>query len=273
MCWYGNLSLAFDSQHGETVLRRQESSLPLAFRKALYPEGRSVCHGVIIHPPGGVANGDRLSMFIDLLEGAQVLLTTPGASKIYRSTNLASQHLNAQLARGSYLEWLPQETILFNGAQWPQYTRIELAPTARWLSWDIIRFGRTAAAERFTEGYWQSSTEVWRDGQPLWIDHQQLQGGSPLLDSEFGLGGEAVVASLIWIGQAVPREILEDCRWWWHSQGWKGSVGISRLQEGLVARYRGNSSAVARAWFTVIWNHLRQYAVQRSACPPRVWNT
>ncbi len=271
--WSGKLSLAFDCLQGKTVLRRQEASLPLAFQKPLYPEGPGHCHGIILHPPGGIANDDELHVVVDLQDNAQVLLTSPGAMKIYRSAVQASQLVEIQVADGAYLEWLPQETILFNGARYRQHTRIDLAAKARWLGWDIIRFGRTAAGERFTEGHWQSATEVWRGEEPLWIDRQQLQGGSPLLDSEFGLRGEAVVASLIWIGQALPRELLEDCRQWWQSQNWQGEAGVSRLPDGLVARYRGPSTAEARSWFTVIWNHLRQHALQRPACLPRVWNT
>lgn len=271
--WSGTLSLSFDCVQGETVLRRQAASLPLAFQKPLYPEGPRHCHGVILHPPGGIANDDELHIVVDLQDNAQVLLTSPGATKIYRSATHANQLVEIRLAAGAYLEWLPQEIIVFNGARWRQHTRIELAPNARWLGWDIVRFGRTAAGERFSDGHWQSATEVWRGEKPLWIDHQQLQGGSSLLDSEFGLRGEAVVATLVWISQAVPRELLEDCRRWWQSQNWQGETGVSRLSDGLVARYRGPSTDEARSWFIAIWNRLRRHALQRPACLPRVWNT
>lgn len=271
--WSGTLSLSFDCVQGDTVLRRQEASLPLAFQKPLYPEGPRHCHGVILHPPGGVANDDKLHVMVDLRDNAQVLLTSPGATKIYRSATHASQRVELCLAEGAYLEWLPQEVIVFNGASWCQHSRIDLASNAHWLGWDIVRFGRTAAGERFSEGHWQSVTEVWRDDKPLWIDRQQLQGGCALLDSQLGLRGEAVIGTLVWIGLAVTRELLEDFRQWWQSQSYQGEMGISRLPEGLVARYRGSSTAEARSCFIAIWQRLRQHAWQRPVCLPRVWNT
>ena len=274
MCsWEGNLLLSFVARQGSTMLKRQEAILPLAFQRPLYPEGPEVCHGIILHPPGGVANDDQLHIHVDLAEDTHVLLTSPGATKVYRSTINAYQSMEITVGTDACLEWLPQETILFDGAYWHQQSRIELDAKGFWLGWEITRFGRSASGERFSRGCWKSTTEVWRKGRPLWIDRQRLDGGSGLLDSPFGLNGNAVMATLAWVGAPVDRELVEACRLWWRSRDWEGDAGVTRLECGMTARYRGPSTANARAWFVGIWDIVRRQFLHRPACSPRVWST
>jgi urease accessory protein len=83
--WQAELDLSFERREGETVLRRNQHRGPLQVQKALYPEGRETCHIAILHPPGGVAAGDRLYIRASLNERSRALLTTPGATKWYRS--------------------------------------------------------------------------------------------------------------------------------------------------------------------------------------------
>ena len=270
--WAGNLSLSFVAKQGKTMLKRQEALLPLAFQRPLYPEGSDVCHGIILHPPGGVAKDDQLHIHVDLAEGTHVVLTSPGATKIYRSTTNAHQNVKTTVSNGACLEWLPQETILFDGAYWHQKSLIELDTKGLWLGWDITRFGRSASGERFLRGCWKSTTEVWRGGRPLWVDRQRLDGGSTLLDSPFGLKGNAVTATLAWVGAPVDRDLIDACRSWWQSRDWEGDAGVTRLECGLTARYRGPSTANARAWFVAIWDMVRRQFLQRPAYLPRVWN-
>ncbi len=271
--WAGHLALSFAYRRNGTVLTRQEAALPLAFQRPLYPEGPAHCHGVVLHPPGGIANGDRLRMDIDLGRDARALLTTPGATKVYRSATEALQEVHITVAAGGWLEWLPQETILFDGARWRQRTRVDLVPGAVWLGWDITRFGRSACGERFASGNWRADTEIWRGGRPLWIDRQGLTGGSPLLETPFGLHGAAVVGTLTWLGEPVTVELGEACREWWRACAWPGEAGVTRLESGLLARYRGGSTAQVRAWFAAIWDILRRKYLHVAACPPRIWNT
>lgn len=271
--WEGYLALSFALRRGITVVVRQEATLPLAFQRPLYPEGPSHCHGIILHPPGGIANGDCLRVDITLGQDARALLTSPGATKIYRSSSEASQALRIAVAEGGWLEWLPQETIVFDGIRWRQSARIDLAPGGRWLGWDITRFGRSARGERFASGSWRSDTEVWQEDRPLWIDRQRLEGGATLLDTPFGLNGVAVIGTLAWVGEPVGPALIDGCRAWWHGRAWPGETGVTRLEKGLLARYRGSSTAQARAWFTAIWDLLRREYLHIPACLPRVWNT
>ncbi len=270
--WEGNLYLRFERAGPRTFLQEKNVTMPLAFQKVLYPEGPSVCHGVILHPPGGFAKGDRLNMTIDLEPYAEAVLTTPGAGKFYGSSEGAAQRVHARIEEGAHLEWIPQETILFNGAQMGSSLRVDLAERASWMGWDIWRFGRSGAGENFSRGTWRASTEVWRKGQLLWADRQELVGGTSLLHSPFGLRGLPVLGTFAWIGGVVSDKVLQGCRAVSVAEretGW----AVGRVSHGLVARYLGHSTADARHRFAEIWGILRSNLRQRPACWPRVWNT
>ncbi|MEY2342639.1 urease accessory protein UreD [Acidithiobacillus sp. IBUN Pt1247-S3] len=272
--WEGNLSLSFDHVGSLTRLRRQWASMPLAFQKVLYPEGPAVCHGVILHPPGGFAKGDQVGIDVHLGPGAAVLLTTPGAGKFYSSSQQAAQRVQIRMEQGAHLEWVPQESILFDGARMQSSLRVDLAEQATWTGWDIWRFGRSGAGEQFLHGHWRAATEIWRDGSPLWIDRQELAGGTTLLQSHFGLCGYPVLATFAWIGDAISEEVLQMCRAAVApADDLKWAVGRVAQGEGLVARYLGHSSAEARQRFVALWGMLRTELRQRPLCLPRVWNT
>lgn len=232
-----------------------------------------MCHLVVLHPPGGMVGGDRLDIALELGPDAEVLVTTPSAAKWYRGRSTAGQVANVTIAPGAHLEWLPQETIVFDGANATQALRVELAPGASFLGFEITRFGRSARGEGYTHGTWRSATGVWRDGRPLWIDRQSLQGGSSVMRSSYGLAGQPVTGGLVWIGQAVDVELVEEARALWTSGGYAGEAGATRLAEGLLCRYRGPSSSEARAWFTSVWDRLRRRARGRGVQVPRIWRT
>src|SRR5258706_10588933 len=116
--WEAVLQLAFQRRGDRTVLARRSSFGPLAVQKALYPEGELVCHAILLHPPGGIAGGDRLEIAIDVETGAHPLLTTPGATKRYPSpATEASQSIGTSIARQAGCEWTPPENIFFNAAR------------------------------------------------------------------------------------------------------------------------------------------------------------
>lgn len=272
--WRGRIEARFVREAGRTVLKTARAHMPLALQRPFYPEGAQLCHVLILHPPGGLVGGDRLEVNLELETGAQALLTTPAAGKWYRCVaGSAQQIFFARAAREAHIEWLPQESIVFDGAMAHQMTRVELASGATWLGWDITRFGRSARGERFTHGEWRARTEVWRDGEPLWIDRQQLSGGSRLMQSAYGLSGQPVVGVLAWLGAAVTPELVGAARGSWVDGAFPGEAGVTRLPDGLVCRYRGPSSGAARKWFTAVWDLLRREFRGRVACPPRIWNT
>ncbi len=243
---------------------------PLKVQRPFYPEGPEVCHSIMLHTAGGVVGGDQLSLDLQLRPHSHVVLTTAAANKIYRSNGLeARQDVQIRVEPGAILEWLPQETIVFNQAVYRQDLRVELSPGAHWLGWEITRFGRSARGETYIKGNWRSQTQVWQAGRPLWIDRQWLPGCPETWNSPHGLAGCPVVGSFAWVGQAVTPDLIAQIRELEPKN--QGTLGVTRLQQGLLCRYRGHSSLEARQWFTQVWNLIRLAAWKRPACPSRVW--
>ncbi|MCF4967306.1 urease accessory protein UreD [Nostoc sp. CMAA1605] len=274
--WCGKLNLVYANRLGKTDLIYNHHQAPLKVQRPFYPEGEKVCHSVILHTAGGVVGGDRLSTDIHLQPQTQAVITTAAASKIYRSNGLqARQTINIQIDAGACLEWLPQETILFNGAIYRQDLRIELATGANFVGWEITRFGRSTRGEKFVQGEWRSHTEIWQNGVPLWIDRQYLPGSEAVFHSPHGLSGQPIAANFIYVGTPVTQATIEKARSLFtphsplstqHSQ-----IGVTNLENGFLCRYRGASTSEVRNWFTSVWQMLRFDIFNRSYCIPRVW--
>jgi urease accessory protein len=270
--WEGSVTLAYDRPGDKTRLAKVLHQAPLKVQRPFYPEAPGICHTILIHTAGGMVGGDRLIYRLTLAPGSHAVVTTAAASKIYcAQAKTTEQVIEIDIAENSYLEWLPQETILFDQAQFKQTLKVNLGPNATWLGWDIYRFGRTARGERFVEGEWRSHAEVWQAGMPLWIDRQWLPASQQTIDHPHGLNQCPVVGTFAWIGQTVDREFVQALRDLWAQLGLQGEIGVTRVQKGVICRYRGQSSAEVRQWFTQVWNHVRFYALGQPACPVRVW--
>ena len=166
--WHAELHLGFARDGERTALVENRHLGPLRVQKALYPEGSPVCQAILLHPPSGIAGGDHLKICATVGTGAHAQLTTPGAGKWYRTSGAeASQDIELSVAEGATLEWLPQETIVFDGAQARMHTRVSLAADSRFIGWDILCLGRTASGERFDTGRFELHYRIERAGAPL----------------------------------------------------------------------------------------------------------
>lgn len=271
--WRAELDLHFTRRDEATLLTQRRHLGPLRVQKALYPEGETVCHAILLHPPAGIAGGDELEINATVGEQSQVLLTTPGASKWYRSAApWANQNVTLRLAPGAILEWLPQETIFFSGCRAAMKQTVSLAPDARYLGWDVWCMGRSAAGEKFDRGELRVTTEVYLDGQPLWLEQGQINGGGALLHSAAGLAGRSVCGTLLAAGAPITPELLAACRAISPLES-DALHGITVLPQLLVARYLGDSSEAARAWFVNLWRVLRPGLLGREVQVPRIWST
>lgn len=284
--WLASLALGFENPHGlRTTLTRREHLGPLRVQKALYPEGAGVCHAIVIHPPGGIAGGDQLTVDIELAANAHALITTPGASKWYKtraSPSLtvappasvpASQRIALRLGQGAVLEWLPQETIVFNRANARTEAIVELADDALYLGWEVLCFGRTAAGETFSAGRFHQRTTIRRRGSIIWNERGTLEGGGTLMDSPIGLGGHPVCATFLAAGRDVPQSLLDAARNAIAPLPQAERVALTRLPNLIVARYLGPSGEQAREAFVALWRVLRPALARRDAVLPRLWST
>jgi urease accessory protein len=269
--WRAQLDLGYRRRGERTVLTTRIHEGPLVVQKSLYPEGDAVCQNIIVHPPGGIVGGDTLAVNVDAGPCTHVQLTTPGAAKCYRSGGaFARQRIRLRAARGAVLEWLPQETILFDASKIELELSIELVDDARFLGWDVVCLGRTAAGERFDRGALRQRLTLTRDGIPVFVERAVLNGGAPLLTSPVGLHGNPVFGTFLAAAPAVTQAMLESCR---QVSLIAGEGAVTRLPGVVIARYRGASAAAARHYFVELWQKLRPALALPAAVPPRIWAT
>jgi urease accessory protein len=244
--WKAHLSLQFERDGLRTVLSRRQSDGPLVVQKPLYPDGPRRCHAIVVHPPGGIAGGDELILETRVEEKGCALLTTPGAAKWYRSAgSWARQKLEFRVA-GS-LEWLPRETILFDGALAHLQNQVFLEDGARYLGWEVVSLGR------FRRGRARMDTRIAQGGRVLFVEKGEIEGGGRLMRSPAGLGGSTVSGTFI--ATCAGKVSV-------------AGLAVTHLPGLLVGRYLGDSSEEALHAFTRLWKLLRPDAVE-----PRIWST
>lgn len=268
--WRAELELGFERRGERTVLAKRRQDGPLAVQKALYPEGDGVCHAIVLHPPGGIAGGDELEIAVRAADHAHALLTTPGAAKWYRTAGpWASQSVTIEAGDGACVEWLPQETIVFDGALAGMRTEVRLAGRARYIGWEILCLGRSGSGERFARGTCRPETRLLRDGGLLRFERGTIEGGGLLLESPAGLAGQAVCATMLAAAPDLER-LLPGCR---EARPENGEGGVTLLPGVMVARYLGASSEAAKRYFTQLWRLLRPAVAGIEAREPRIWST
>jgi urease accessory protein len=269
--WRANLDLSFIRRDDRTLLASRSHRGPLQIQKALYPDGPGICHVTVLHPPGGVAGGDTLAVAARLGPGSRVCLTTCGATKWYRCPRAgARQALSFSIEEGGALEWLPRESILFDGSKATMRVDVELARGAQFLGWEILCFGRRASGEAWRTGGLRLSTRIRQAGQPLWCERANLEAGCGFESSPVGLGGYSVSGTLLAAGADIGAELLGACRAV-VPRGLDARVGVTRLPRVLLARYLGHSSQDAFHWFTSVWGVLRPALLNQPAIAPRLW--
>jgi urease accessory protein len=269
--WRAKLALAFERRGERSVLASREHDGPLVVQKALHPEGPEVCHAIVVHPPAGIAGGDELVMEVAAREGSRALLTTPGAAKWYRSSGAwARQRVSIEASRASHVEWLPQETIVFDGALADIEFEARLHGDATLIAWDMVRLGRTASGERFEKGRVNSSLRIVRDGRLAWVERARIDPQAAIMHGAAGLAGEPLFATMVCASMLIDDECLAHCR---GIAAAPGESAVTRLPGLLVARYRGASTSAVRDYFAALWSILRPRVSGREAVEPRIWST
>lgn len=274
--WEARLDLAFKAAEGRSYLATRLHLGPLVLQKTLHPEGPSVCHGVVIHPPGGVAGGDELTLNVSLDHGAKALLTTPGAGKWYKANGqFAKQHLQFDVKDNACVEWLPQENILFDAAQVKFSSTVNLASKAAYAAWEVICLGRQAQREAWLSGVMQQQVAIRRAGKLIWNERALLKPEQVTFESMVGMKGNAVTGSFVIAAGVVPVEVLDACRAIKPKLALDADAqyGVTALPEIFAARYVGQSSQCAKAYFEALWACLRPWYAGREVVRPRIWNT
>ncbi|MEO8103955.1 MAG: urease accessory protein UreD [Betaproteobacteria bacterium] len=270
--WEASLRLGYVYNNGRTVLTQKQHTGPLVVQKALYPEGDAVCHTLIVHPPGGIAGGDRLAIDATLAADAKVLFTTPGATRWYRSTGTAaSQGVTLQAKAGAVVEWLPQETIYFDHTIAQNSLDVQLEGNAVFIGWEIACLGRQRAGEAFEHGRVRQAMTIQVDGRTVFIERGQLNAQDALLASPLGFGGDKVFGTLMAHSSRCSVPLLERCRDVAIPDGMR--AGLTLIGNTLIGRALGNSSEQTRAVFVEWWKIIREPLCGQVAVIPRIWRT
>ena len=211
MSWIARLNLDYRLEAGRTVARFSHDG-PLRILQSLYPEGDSVCHNVLVHPPSGLVGGDNLDMHVTVASGSHALVTTPGATRFYRSeAGLAAQQVHARIEDGARLEWLPLEALAYSGCDALNLARFELAPTAEIMVWDITALGLPHARQPFVKGRFQQHLEIPGTSGPIWLERGMVEAEDErLMNGALGLAGQRCMATLVFAaGSAISPERAE----------------------------------------------------------------
>jgi urease accessory protein len=212
--WHGRLNLAYTHDGQRTVARHTHEG-PLRVLKALNPEGDAVCHHVLVHPPSGMVGGDALRIDVSVGAHAHALITTPGATRFYRSQGpMASQTVAVSLDPCARLEWLPLETIVYPQARASNRVHMTLGRAATMIGWDVVCLGLPASNAPFHDGpgLFQQHLEV----QGAWLERAALRADDArLLRSPLGLAGRSVIATA-WVawgeGAGVSVSLVDVAR-------------------------------------------------------------
>lgn len=274
MTWHARLQLDYGLEAGRTVARFQHEG-PLRILQSLYPEGDAVCHNVLVHPPGGLVSGDTLDITAMVAPGAHGLITTPGATRFYRSTGIpARQHTRLTLAEGARLEWLPLETLCYDACQAENRLTMTLASEAELIGWDIAALGLPGAGLPFESGQLRQHIEV----PGVWLERGLIDAADRrLTDSPLGLAGQRCMASIFFVaGSALARQrretALEIAREVIVAHPLAATAGatspgdqvlVARVLAPLVEPAMDLMKQLRAAWRAHFW--------QLSAATPRIW--
>lgn len=284
--WQASLRLDFGLRGGHCRLLHNRHNGPLRLQRLLYPQGQGSAEALLLHPPGGIVGGDQLDIGIAVHSAARVLVTTPGAAKWYRSQGRsASQSVALSVTADAALEWLPQESILFDGSDAQQTLAIELEPGARMIGWDIVQLGRIAAGERWCSGRLRQRLRLCRNGRPIWLEQADLMADSPLRTAAQGLAGMPVFGTL-WasapelddpaqldaLRAALALELAKLRR----ESGIRIDVAATWLawpRGVLLVRVLADAAEPLRLLLEAAWAFLRPTVIGLDAVRPRIWST
>ena len=276
--WFARLELGFKFDQNRTVLAHRKHTGPVRVQKMLWPEKTGVCHAIIVHPPAGIAGGDHLTFSLSVDAHAHALVTTPGAGKWYKTNHKkAFQHIEITVKDQAIFEWLPQETMLFNGALAHSETHIDLAESASFIGWDMLVIGRQAQLEQFSQGLYHNQFNLIQNQKRLVSDTLRFEGNDRFLSSCLGMNGHAVMASF-W---AVPPEhhrelstlaeqvdVIRDL-----IIRMRTPVTLTLLDYVISARYLGDDVRQCHDAFAAIRAKLRRFWFNLDEEFPRIWRT
>jgi len=276
MPWNASLILRYQRRHATTTVAHKHLG-PLRIFHSHYPQGPGLCHNVLIHPPGGLVGGDRLDIRIHAEAFCHALLTTPGATRFYRSLGAdATQSIDIELEQGAKLEWLPMETLAYPGCQAVNSLRAKLAPEAQLLAWEVTALGLPISGQPFDSGFLQQRIEI----ADCWLDQGRIDAlDKRLMDSPLGLAGQRCLGTLVlasgspWPSQ-TREALLQSARDSLAQSPTATRSGATCTHDRvLVVRALGPLVEPVMQTLKAAWRNVRACAWGSEAAEPRIWKT
>jgi urease accessory protein len=276
MAWHASLKLDYTRKNGRTLAQFLHDG-PLRVLQSLYPEGDGVCHNVLVHPPGGLVGGDTLDIQVKTQAGAHGLITTPGATRFYRSEGLpAIQRTHLAVGAEARLEWLPLEAICYSGCLATNQLTLAPEPGGEILGWDVTALGLPLANQPFEQGHFCQHIEL----PGVWLERGQLDAlDTRLLNSPAGLAGQKCMASIFFVvGSPLDRarrQLALDCaRDTIAKHALAATAGVtSPNPQVVVARVLAPMVEPAMALLRDIRTTWRTHLWGMESSNPRIWST
>lgn len=246
MSWPGHLHLqyrAVASDHGPRTVAHDRHDGPLRVLQALYPESPAVCHHVLVHPPGGIVGGDALQIDVAVQPGAHALITTPGATRFYRSAGpLATQAAHLRIGAEARLEWLPLETLVHDGCRARNALQLDLAEGGSMIGWDLLALGLPASGQPLRSGCFEQHI----DWPGRWLEQARMDFEGA---REAALTHRLLASPLGWSGRSVLATAWCAARPAWGSRLAEALVEAARtvLSAQLAASPAGPSGKIGPA--------------------------
>lgn len=265
---HGAVDLSFVKDGADTGLGRLYYRDPM---KVLFPRG-DVKTAALVTTGGGLFGGDIYDIDVRLEEGAEALVSAQAAEKVYRSSG-PDCHVNVNLdvANGASLEWLPQETILFDQARFRRNTKVNVAHGATALVGEILVFGRLASGEVIKQGLLREGWEIYRDDKLVWADALHIDGEfEKPLNHVSAFGGARAVATAVFVDDGADS-LLEEARALLPDiEGVR--VGVTLVNGLLVCRWLAADPYLLRQSFGRFWAEFRHKSLGRENRLPRLWH-
>jgi urease accessory protein len=276
MTWHAQLDIDYKLAGERTVAHHRHSG-PLRLLQSLYPESCGICHNVLVHPPGGLVGGDTLAIGITGADQTHALITTPGATRFYRSSqDLAVQRTVITMTGQSRLEWLPLEAIAYDQCLAENQLTVNLDAQSEFMGWDVTAFGLPNASMPYLRGSFMQHIEV----PGIWLERGRLNASDArLMDGPHGLAGHRCMASLFFVsGRPIERsrreQALEFARSVVGAHALCATSGAtSPNPQVMVLRVLAPVVEPAMHLLRQVWQAWRQHLWQLAATAPRVWST
>jgi len=269
---HGVGEVAFDLRDGHAALSHLFQRQPIRILCPAQPADEPPLAAVIT-TSGGLVGGDRIDVIARVGEGASAVVIAQAAEKIYRSTGADCQiRVDLTAEADSWLEWLPQETILFDQSRLRRRTVLNVAPTATALAGEMLVFGRLASGEVFRHGLLRDAWEIRRDGRLIWADALQLDGNIVgQLDNPAAFDGARAMATAVVVCDD-PGRFLELARDITESDDGDLRQAATVVNGVLLLRWMGPDAQAVRHAFGQGWSILRQEIGGYTARLPRLWH-